>query len=242
MRERRKIEAATGRGTVRARVLGDIRQALITGRFAVGRGMTLRGLARELGVSPMPVREAVHQLVAERALAIGPTGRIQVPEMTAERLCDLILVRTLLEPEAARKAAMNLDQHAVTELRRIDEGIDESLANGDVESYMQLNHAFHFRIYRSAGSDVFLALIESIWLQFGPFMRSIYGRYGTARLVDHHQRAIAAIAAGDREALAAAIKSDIADGMALIDIGTLKTTGQPASGAALDVQPSSHPD
>ena len=48
-----------------------IRQALITGRIAPGKGVSLRSLAAELSVSPMPVRDAVRRLVAERALAIA---------------------------------------------------------------------------------------------------------------------------------------------------------------------------
>ncbi|HXV01837.1 MAG TPA: hypothetical protein VG166_15185 [Caulobacteraceae bacterium] len=57
-------------------------------------------------------------------------------------------------------------------------------------------------------------LIETLWLQFGPFMR--YGRYGAANLVDQHQLALAAIAAGDAVALRAAISGAIADGMGLV--------------------------
>ncbi|MCC2110998.1 MAG: GntR family transcriptional regulator [Hyphomicrobiales bacterium] len=208
--------ATAMRTTLRARVHDDIRRALITGRIVPGRGITLRGLATELGVSPMPVREAVHQLAAERALSIGPTGRIQVPEMTPERFNDLIRVRILLEPEAARMALPNLDRSAVFELRSIDDGINQSLVDGDVEAYMRLNHDFHFRIYQAAGSEVFLGAIESVWLQFGPFMRTVYGRLGTANLVDQHDLAIAAIAAGDPAALSAAITRDITDGMDLI--------------------------
>ncbi len=207
---------AAMRTTLRARVHDDICRALITGRIVPGRGITLRGLAQQLGVSPMPVREAVHQLAAERALSIGPTGRIHVPEMTPGRFNDLIRARLLLEPEAARMALPKLGRSGVPELRSIDDGINQSLVDGDVEAYMRLNHAFHFHIYRAAGSEVFIGLIESVWLQFGPFMRTVYGRLGTASLIDQHELAIAAIAAGDPLALGAAISRDITDGMDVI--------------------------
>ncbi len=97
--------------------------------------------------------------------------------------------------------------------------LDEAIGAGDVIAYMESNFAFHFTLYRANGRATLNALIEALWLQFGPFMRVVYGRYGTANLVDQHQIALAAIAAGDEAALRAAIASDIADGMGLIGRG-----------------------
>ncbi len=59
-------------------------------------------------------------------------------------------------------------------------------------------------------------LIQTLWLQFGPYMRVVYGRFGTAQLVDQHHAALAAIEAVDRAALGLAIHRDIEDGMGLI--------------------------
>jgi DNA-binding GntR family transcriptional regulator len=71
-------------------------------------------------------------------------------------------------------------------------------------------------MYRANQRPILNRLIEALWLQFGPFMRMVYGRVGTASLVDQHQIALAAIAARDAAALRRAIASDIADGMGLI--------------------------
>ena len=87
-------------------VYDAIRQALITGKIAPGVGVSLRSLAAELGVSPMPVRDAVRRLVAERALAINPANkRLSVPSLSAERLEQLELARQWIEPELAARAA-----------------------------------------------------------------------------------------------------------------------------------------
>ncbi len=90
------------------------------------------------------------------------------------------------------------------------------MENGDVIGYMECNFAFHFNIYRANGRATLNSLIETLWLQFGPFMRVVYGRYGTANLVDQHRVALDAIEARDAQSLRAAIASDIADGMGLI--------------------------
>ena len=223
-------EAAEGahRSGVRERVADALREALITGRIQPGRPVTLRGLAEALGTSPMPIREAIRGLAAEKALDVSPAGRVAVPRMSEQRFAEILEARALLEPKAAALALPNIPGDALRELRRIDDAIDESIEGGDVERYMRLNHAFHFGIYRHSRSDVFLPLIESVWLRFGPFMRMIYGRVGTAGLVDHHKAALAAIAAGDREGLADAVRLDVREGMSLIGEALKAETTQPA--------------
>lgn len=207
------------RGSIRERVEEVVRHALLTGRFVPGRPVTLRGLAQDLGVSPMPVREAVRSLAAENALDIRPNGRIEVPRMTPARLDELLKARLLLEPELAAMATESLSRQDAKRLGKIDDAIDASIHGGDAETYMRLNHAFHFYIYRAAASEVFLPLVESLWLQIAPFMRIVYGRVGTAVLVDHHKEAIAAVLARDAGGMRAAIAADIGGGMRILRDG-----------------------
>lgn len=204
------------RPNARDKISLALREALITGAIQPGRPMTLRGLAEELGTSPMPVREAIRGLAAEKALEISSSGRITVPRMTPAKFSEILKARSLLEPEVAVLALPHLTRNDVRRLQSIDDRIDASLGNGDVAGYMRLNHAFHFAIYDAARSDVLEPLIKSLWLQFGPFMRMVYGRVGTAALVDHHKLAVDAIARNDANGLHKAIRLDIAEGMRLI--------------------------
>lgn len=197
-------------------VYGELRARLITGRITPGVGLSTRGLAQELGVSQMPVRDALSRLAAEGAIEIRSKRRISIPAMTPDRFDDLLRCRLLLEPEAAMQALAHIDAARLERLRRIDAGVDAALQAGDVNAYMQGNFDFHFTLYRAQGQRTLNRLIETVWLQFGPYMRVVYGRVGTAKLVDQHQLAIAAIEAGDREGLGRAIAADIADGMGLI--------------------------
>jgi DNA-binding GntR family transcriptional regulator len=211
------VVAPAPRRSVRDEVEQSLRAGLLSGRFVPGHSVTLRGLAQELGVSPMPVREAVRALSAGNALEIRSNGRIQVPQMTPQRLSEILTARLLLEPELALVAAENLDASDAAELRKIDDRVDESLSGGDAETYMRENFAFHFHIYRAAGSQVLMPLVESLWLQFAPFMRTVYGRVGTAALDDHHKEAIDAVRGRDAGALRDAIAADIRCGMELLD-------------------------
>jgi DNA-binding GntR family transcriptional regulator len=72
--------------------------------------------------------------------------------------------------------------------------------SGDAAVYMQANCDFHFTLYRAQPQKTLTQLIETLWLQFGPYMRVLYGRVpNNAELNDRHQAAIAAIEANDAE-------------------------------------------
>lgn len=209
-------------------VYAELRARLVTGRMAPGHELSTRSIAAELGVSQTPVRDALSRLAAEGAVSIRSKRRVRVPPMTSERFEDLLRCRLILEPEAAVLALPHLDDTHIARLRQLDSALDVAIANSDTEAYMRSNHDFHFTLYHATGRRTMTQLIETLWLQFGPFMRVVHGRVSGAHLNDSHQAAIRAIEARDDDALREAIATDIADGMGLIG-----RTGLAASQEAL---------
>jgi DNA-binding GntR family transcriptional regulator len=199
-----------------ASVYTELRQRLVTGRLSPGHELSTRSIAAELGVSQTPVRDALSRLAAEGAVSIRSKRRVRVPPMTPERFDDLLGCRLMLEPEAAALALPHLAAQHIEALRETDRALDAAIVAGDSDAYMSANHRFHFTLYRAAPRATHIQLIETVWLQFGPFMRIVYGRLAGAHLHDNHQAAIAAIVAKDANALRSAIAHDIADGMHLI--------------------------
>jgi DNA-binding GntR family transcriptional regulator len=213
----------SGTAPLHASVYEDLRRRLVTGKIIPGVGLSTRGLAQELGVSQMPVRDALSRLAAEGAVVIRSKRRIEVVPMTPGRFADLLACRLLLEPEAAVAALPHVDAQAIGRLRAIDADLDRAIEDGDVIAYMECNFAFHFGLYRANGRETLNRLIEALWLQFGPFMRIVYNDYGAANLVDQHRLALDALEVGDEAALRTAIAADIADGMGLIGASHLET-------------------
>jgi DNA-binding GntR family transcriptional regulator len=162
------------------------------------------------------VRDALSRLSAEGAVSIRSKRRVRVPEMTSERFDDLLRCRLLLEPEAAALALPLLTPADVLRLREIDATLDAAVKNGDAATYMQSNYDFHFTLYRAQPQKTLTQLIETLWLQFGPYMRALYGRVPNAALNDRHQAAIRAIETQNATALRAAIALDISDGMGML--------------------------
>jgi DNA-binding GntR family transcriptional regulator len=110
----------------------------------------------------------------------------------------------------------HIDAARLKRLRAVDDEIGAALRDGDVGAYMARNFEFHFLIYRALPRPTLIQLIETLWLQFGPYMRVVYGRFGTSRLDDQHERALAAIRDRNGPALRRAVLADIRDGMSLI--------------------------
>jgi DNA-binding GntR family transcriptional regulator len=197
-------------------IYNELRRRLITGKIFPGVSLSTRRLAMEMGVSQMPVRDALSRLAAEGAIRIRAQRSIEVAGMTENRFSDLLECRLLLEPEAAVAALPHITRAKLRRLKEIDRRLDEAIERGDVIGYMECNFHFHFGIYQANDRPALNRLIEAVWLQFGPFMRVVYGRFGTSNLVDQHVIALQSIEANDANALRNAISSDIRDGMTLI--------------------------
>lgn len=207
--------APVGRETVQDRVYQELRRALIGGLFAPGQVLTIRQMADALVTSTMPVREAVGRLITEQALEMLPNRSIRVPPVTAERIADLLRARVLIEGEAMALAAARMTPHQVAAIRAIMLEWEELRLGGNPETVdreVTLNHAFHFEIYRACGSPVLLPMIESLWLQSGPFTRAAIYAFSEAGANDaarFHHDIVTALERGDAGAARAALVADI---------------------------------
>lgn len=195
------------------RAYAALKEALLEGRIPPGQPVTVASLAALLGTGTMPMREAVRRLTAEGGLAASETRRLTVPALGTARFQALMRARLLLEPEAAADALPFLDAQAVAGLAETDAALSQAIRARDLAGYMRLNYRFHFGLYRAAPGSVLAPLIESLWLQFGPWMHLLFDRAPSHLAADRHQAALAAIRAGDEPALRAAIAADIRDAL-----------------------------
>lgn len=185
-----------------------LRLALSSGRFAPGQKLTLRTVAADLGMSPMPVREALNRLAAEGALESRDRRSLRVPLLTGEDLRELCDIRLRLEGLAAARAARHATPALVSELRAMALGIRAARARGEMA--MDAMRDFHFCLYRAARMPALEALIASLWLRTGPYIQMLVPDYVRQ---NHGAKArlaiIDAVAARDEAAAQAAIETDI---------------------------------
>ncbi len=193
---------------------GQLREAMMAGKFRPGESITLRGLAAALGTSIMPARDAILRLVAERALESH--GRsVRVPLLNIDRLRDVERFRVALEGEAAALAATRASTAEIEAIAAADMRCIKTLASGKVDKFIAANQQFHFAIYRAAHSDLLLSMIETLWLQIGPYLAyaAQYSHENTFEGLDldAHVRMVAALRARDPEAARAALAADLKD-------------------------------
>lgn len=205
--------ADDGAITVQEWVYRQLKERILTGQFVPGRSVTLRGIAAMLEVSPTPVREALRRLVSERALEVHGNRRVSVPTMTRRKFDDLCAVRVSLETLAAERAMPHIDADHLERLRRLDAEVDEAVENGEINRYLQRHREFHFSIYELGSAEVLMPLIESVWLQFSPFLRLVVSHIGVDYIVDRHADALNALERQDHAALRFAIEADVREGL-----------------------------
>lgn len=194
-----------------------LRNNLLCGRIKPGLPLTIRGLAEILGVSPMPVREALHRLGCEGAIEVKNNRRVIVPMMTTEKFSELCNLRILLETYAAEGALPYINSQDIETLERIDATIDDAIQQGDMDNISLCNQEFHRYLYQANPFQISLPLIESLWLQLGPFSRIAISKLEKAYLVDRHVEALEALKERNLFALRRAIEADIRDGIASIN-------------------------
>jgi DNA-binding GntR family transcriptional regulator len=174
------------RRTLQHNVYDFLCDGLMSGEFAPGERLTVRGVAEWIGTSVMPVREAFKRLTSEGALEPLSTGATRVPVLEFGRLQDLYELRMMLEGLAARRAATRITDDEYEALGAANEDVLKAAAAGDITAESKANERFHFCIYRAARSDELLRVIKHLWLQMGPYLVWLLrqGRWPT----DHHDR------------------------------------------------------
>ena len=205
-----QIESAT----IQVQVYQRLREALFNGALAPGESLTIRQLALMLGTSPMPVREALQRLVAERALVQLPNRTFRVTPFTPEMFRELMRVRMTVEGLAAGEAARRATPAAVRKLAQINGAMIRAVEQGDAAEVMRANRRFHFALYELAQMPQLIDIINGLWLRAGPYLASAHRqlddpsrffRSGTK----FHERIVAACAANAPRRAARAMAGDI---------------------------------
>ncbi|TCP62219.1 GntR family transcriptional regulator [Rhodovulum bhavnagarense] len=212
------IQTRPGEGGSAAheRLYRALRTQIMHGELTPGAALTLRGIARQFGLSMTPAREAVRRLVAEGALTLSASGRVATPELSNERIEELAALRALLEPELASRALPRAHMALIDRMQKINTEIGEVMGRGDAVAYIRLNLEFHRALYLRAQAPAMLAMAETVWLQLGPTMRALYGRLRRSEPPQHHRMILAALRAGDEPALRLAVRTDVTQGLRML--------------------------
>lgn len=181
-------------------VLGELRRAITSGQLKPGAPIRQEALAEELGVSRVPLREALKTLEAE-ALVVHEVHRgYFVAELSLADLREVYRIREILEAEAVRQASGGMEGSALAALEAAQREVEEAAEAGDVSGMTAANRRFHFALYEAAGMPRLARLIATLWDATDAY-RSLY--YVEADNRDHvvleHRAVLDALRSGDAE-------------------------------------------
>jgi GntR family transcriptional regulator of vanillate catabolism len=143
------------------RVYRQLRRLILEGRLAPGERLRQEVLARDLGISRTPLREALNRLASEGLIEFRPHRSAVVAEYSERDITADYEARLVLEPAAARLAALRRDPETLKALRAALRAAER--AGGDVERLFAANRAFHTALVAGAGNPHLTRFVESLW-------------------------------------------------------------------------------
>lgn len=155
--------------TLHAQVVGQLREAIVSGRIAPGTRLRTQDLADELGVSRIPVREAIGTLQAEGLVEFSPHRGATAASFSVDEIREVFLLRKQLEPVAARLAVERGPESLAQLLARLVAEMEGS--EDDVSHWIDLDGAFHKTLYAASGYKRLCKLIDQLRTSIERYVR-----------------------------------------------------------------------
>ncbi len=203
----------TERSNLASQIFEYLSVQLMQAVLQPGQRLKIRELAKYMGTSETPVREALIQLVRDRALEMKEGYFIRVRRLGLAEYLEIRNIRLALEPLAAAQATLRLDSVALKQLTETHKQLVLAEKKHDYKTALQCNFDFHFGIYRASGMPQLTELLERLWVQVGPMMNFLYP-HGHPQYDGPHQhvQVLKALKAKDTNAVRQAVSADLIEG------------------------------
>jgi DNA-binding GntR family transcriptional regulator len=194
------------------RVYALLRESIVNAELAPGDRVVESEIARRLGISQAPVREAAKRLTHEGLLTHFPRRGSFVTQVSQADALHARQVREPLEALAGRLSASNVTATDLADLEGIVASMRRVASGADVAAFRDLDIAFHERVSRAAGNP----FLVRIWTVLEPSLRALHAiadpLYGGdwAAMAEAHQRLVDVLQSGDPESASAAFASHAA--------------------------------
>lgn len=147
---------------LRDKIIASIREAIIEGRIKAGERLTEPDVAKTLGVSRTPLREAFLQLESEGFVKVTPRRGAVVSELSEKDAEETYIIKSVLEGLAARLAGKNISEDVLYQLRALNAEMEKKAKSKekDYRAILELNAKFHFIMNKASGNEKLCHLIN----------------------------------------------------------------------------------
>lgn len=176
----------------------QLKRRIIDLRFRPGEILMVQSLAKELGISRTPVREALVRLQQEGFVEEAEGKKFKVSEITLKSILELHEIRELMEGHAVKRVAKNRTRAQVDELRELTKRMEQALGVRDPDLFFEADLEFHAKLIRFCGNralqDLAVQLTEKI--QRVRFL-TLYVHRRLEETIDEHSKILDGIEAQD---------------------------------------------
>jgi len=163
------IDRLSGAGNAAETAYAVLREAIVTNILKPGTRLRADELAKQLGVSKTPVREALRKLQAEDLIALQPGNALTVKAITEAQLFEIYYTREALEGMAARLAAENAGLIELAKLRAIHEEMKAPGVIADLKQFRHLSGEFQLALFQTARNETIYRLLKHLQEQIRQF-------------------------------------------------------------------------
>jgi DNA-binding GntR family transcriptional regulator len=180
-------------GAAVERAVALLRAKIMNGELSPGEQLRQEEMARELGLSRAPVREALHVLAQQGLLQHRPRSGHFVTKRKTHELAQVCLMLEFLEDEIMKTISWPSDD-VLDELDRINNEIERRAFDHDLPAITELNYSFHFTIFRLSPQNMILDELERLWVIATPYIAAkLTSPDARLRTVKEHRRIVKAL-------------------------------------------------
>lgn len=187
-------------------VYRGLREAILNGVFRPGQMLRQEEIAKQLGVSRAPLREALPRLEAEGIVVLHPRRGYAVVSLDPDEIAEIFELRMLVEERAAYLATLQRTDADVVQLRELV-GRMAAIRPDDptqIARWSDLNFQFHDNLFAPSGRRHYLRVVGSLRAAVEPYIRVEVGFTGELKeAAGEHEQLLDAFAAGDADRVAA---------------------------------------
>jgi DNA-binding GntR family transcriptional regulator len=219
--------SAISRSVLAEQIKDQLLQDILSGRYAPHSRIVETRVARELGTSQAPVREALRGLEALGVVEILPFRGARVRRPTAHELLEAYAVRAELESLGARLGVPQMTDEDLAELEVLHDAMQQAAEAGDRHEVAVADASFHARLLRLAHNIT----LERVWRSLEPFSRTYITLVAPGSdahwTADLHPRIIAALRTRDPDAVETALRRHFDEASAHLADGWRDATEAP---------------
>lgn len=193
-------EGPRGSGIAAKSVVNRLRELILGGQYSAGERLNQTELAGRLGVSRIPVRDALQMLAAEGLVELNGRAGTTVADISVTDLQEIYDMVEAIEPLACKLAVSNIGRVEMLQMKQLHEFMQET---DDDEEWLAANHEFHGLLYRGSNRNRMITLIDNLRVQKDRYMRAYKAGLGdVGQLHEEHRQILDAVRAGDGQAVA----------------------------------------